>query len=689
MPPLFRMSLINGVKDAVAQQLDRGVNINVCDERGRTPLILASSKGHEDLCSFLLKLGANPDQEDAGGKCALFFAKQNGHQGVISLLQRYVSHTTSSGPVTLLGEECVPAEPSKFHETLLNEATSSHQSDEYDHSAWEEELDPAIPDSDLGCFLEAKKIQQEISQHKVIDNDEDWSDVDIELPEIQSRWRNSLLEDEIQWLPAVRNLFRVGLQNLVLCEEQISAVIPLDEYGAETNPNFKLKLQIAIEDFGIFIDESIALPELSDNEENVDDIYDLHLDKKVQYFKNLILESSDASDLYFKEIKIGDLLSQEEEVKLGKEIEVGMKSIIGAITQSTPALNELISTLENSMKGKSTLKQFIDDEGNKTNNLIRGSKSKVPDSNTRNNKCLLQHKIQKLFNKFPRLYASSDKHEVLIDKIYQLNLTEKLILHLKKIIVDNSGDQTACRLIESGFQKVRAARIQLVESNLRLVPWVAKKYKGLPYLDLIQEGNLGLIKTAERFDYQRGARFSTYAVWWIRQSITRAINNHSRFIRIPIHLNDGCRKVKESIEKSIVGTGLLPTDDALAYELLTSVDNIKRLRKIQDEPMCIDEIANFDLLPVEEKPNKNTIYLRGVVDQADLEETVSEALNTLTARQAEIIRMRFGVGEYCEHTLEEIGIKIGLTRERIRQIESNALDKLHRSVLLRSLNPNN
>jgi RNA polymerase primary sigma factor len=691
------MSIINGIRDAVEQQLASGVDINACDEKGKTPLILASAKAHLDLCIFLLEKGANPDHKDAEGKNALHFAIQNGNQGLVALLLQYKKHMTTSLTLPVNEEESLQASYNTkiSYDIILNETNLNPITDESILSSWEEELETTAPNSDFGCFLEAKKIQQESLQHKVVDNDEDWLDVDIELPEIHSYGRKLYIDDKAKWIPAVRKLFRAGLKDLVLCEEQINEIIPHDEWGEEIDPNFKIKLQIAIEDFGIYIDEKIALPGLpedNDEDEEVngkdgDEDDDENLDRKIKYFKDLMVENNDPSDLYFNEIKTGDLLSQKEEVKIGKEISDGMKAIIGAIIENKPALKELISILEKSTEDKSTLKKFAFYEGEKTKNINDDSHPNV--WNTKNKNGLQQNKVKKLLEKFPKLYAPQSKYTGLVDKIHQLNLNENLIIHLKKIIIENSNDQATYRLTEYNFQKIREGRIQLVESNLRLVPWVARKYKGLPYLDLIQEGNLGLIKAAERFDYQRGVKFSTYAVWWIRQSITRAISNHSRFIRIPSHLNDNCRRIKKSIEKSIVSTGQAPTNQILASELLASVETVKKLVEIQDEPICIDEITNFDLLPVEGKLSQNTFHFSEIVNQTDIQESVSKALNTLKAREAKIISMRFGIGKYNEHSLREVGVKMGLSRERIRQIERNSLIKLQRSGLIQSLNPNN
>jgi RNA polymerase primary sigma factor len=197
-------------------------------------------------------------------------------------------------------------------------------------------------------------------------------------------------------------------------------------------------------------------------------------------------------------------------------------------------------------------------------------------------------------------------------------------------------------------------------------------------MDLVQEGNIGLIKAAERFDYQRGTKFSTYAVWWIRQSITRAISNQESTIRIPVHMYEDVRKVRKSIDRTVITTGNPPSDEILANELSLPVERIRKIRNIPDEPINIDNLALEGFMPIDEIPDP---VAEETMVQIDLQDLVKSTLTTIPEKDAEILRMRFGIGEYNEHTLEEVGHKYGLSRERIRQIESKALRKLMRKVL--------
>ena len=249
--------------------------------------------------------------------------------------------------------------------------------------------------------------------------------------------------------------------------------------------------------------------------------------------------------------------------------------------------------------------------------------------------------------------------------------------------------QSSMRRVRQGEHETQQAKADLVNANLRLVVSVAKRYmnRGLPLLDLVQEGSLGLMRAAEKFDYRRGFKFSTYATWWVMQSVSRALGEQARTIRIPIHMNDQLNKFFRASRQLERQLGRPPEDEELAAELKTTGDKVSKLRIISREPVSLDTpIGNDEISTLGEM-----IADRGNASPADsvlageVRNETSAFLETLIPREEQVLRLRFGVGCAREHTLEEIGAGLDVTRERVRQIELRALRKLRRPESARRL----
>jgi len=245
------------------------------------------------------------------------------------------------------------------------------------------------------------------------------------------------------------------------------------------------------------------------------------------------------------------------------------------------------------------------------------------------------------------------------------------------------------RIIRAGEEKAQDGKKRLIEANLRLVVSIAKRYtnRGLGFLDLVQEGNIGLMRAVEKFEYQRGYKFSTYATWWIRQSVSRAIADQARTIRIPVHMIETINKVVRSSRYLVQQLGREPTPEEIAVKMEMPLDKVRKVLRIVKEPVSLETPIGDE----EESSLGDFVEDRQTVSPADaavytsLEEQTRKVLATLTPREEQILRMRFGIGEKSDYTLEEVGQRFAVTRERIRQIEAKALRKLRHPSRAKSM----
>jgi RNA polymerase primary sigma factor len=278
-----------------------------------------------------------------------------------------------------------------------------------------------------------------------------------------------------------------------------------------------------------------------------------------------------------------------------------------------------------------------------------------------------------------------------IKKVCQAAKSRIRQLETEEALVSGDEIKDAVKHLDVAEEKVKRGKAELVEANLRLVVSIAKKYtnRGLQFLDLIQEGNIGLMKAVDKFEYKRGYKFSTYATWWIRQAITRAIADQARTIRIPVHMIETINKLIRTSRHLVQKLGREPTPEEIAERMDLPLDKVRKILKIAREPISLEtpigeeedsHLGDF----IEDK--KAVSPLEAAI-RYDLQRQINSALETLTPREEKVLRKRFGIGEATDHTLEEVGQDFEVTRERIRQIEAKALRKLRhpsRSKKLRS-----
>lgn len=681
--PLLRVAALAGVQAAVRLHIRRGVDLNAKDNRGRSPLMLAASRGHVEVCRALLEAGADPLALDDDGNDALSIALGAGANDVAALLRAcWPSPSGSNEP----RPEHLPAGPAQGARPA--DSLPSPDDEVLDVSHWEaDNVEPLPAPHDPSCVVVVAALQSDISAYVPRDTDADWSDIAIHLPAIQkgSRQKNALNDDKRD---SAKNLLIVGLRIGRVQQRWICDIAA----NADGEPDEELVdyLSLALSDLGICIDHEGWEWEEAEITEPPDFDADEMADEALAFVSELLRDDDDPYRLYLNDLHAESLLTREEEVGLCKAMEAGQTDAIAAIAASPRAIDELLDLADEIERGIADPRRLIDtDAGAAPEELEHDLSKSGGDSNGQTETASMisaefrtrVETIRRLRNKL-----SPQNHDALCEAVQGLGLSWAFIERVGAAMAEFGNDLMRRVALSAAIEKASGARRRIIVANLRLVISIAKKYRhsGVPFLDLIQEGNLGLMRAAEKFDYHRGFKFSTYATWWIRQGVERAIMNQARTVRVPVHVIREINQVlraKRTLEANLVASG------AITSRHDVSVDDIARLSGKPPaevaEFLALNEHAeSLDLDP----PSSPLDLLSDDRNQAPDAEVQCRELETLTRAwlsrlsdtHRHVIERRFGLNHIEPATLEELADEIGLTRERVRQIQQEALVRLKR-----------
>jgi RNA polymerase primary sigma factor len=702
----FKQSISLGIEAVVRHHLQSGHDVNSRDDKGQTPLIIAAAKGHAKICSILLEAGANPALKCLAGFTALDVAINQNRSDVGELLQRLSNE-----------EPPVPQEPQPFAPALVQPpipevalvtvlALDEEDDGDLDLSGWQPEADLPLPPQDPTVLTDVTSTQRELGEHVPIDLDEDWSDVEINLPEfIERRLRRRDNEEEKRWLGDASAVILTALRDGEVPESLIECITPA--MGADGDDDgvvdYDAMLRITLEDLGVRVeDDEVARIIFDSPDEESEERYGHEISEAVQFLRTRLETREEPLTQYLKALTNIKVLSRDDEQAIGRAMEDGMSMALTAIASSSPAMNVIMESLGQVERHEIEWDSVIayDPAYLYADAPPEYDQDEMPDEVGGEDvdddvplPATLVNRLTSVREGCVALQAAAPQHITALTRelgrrLQVLGLREDLIERSRRVIEAEEVDPSIRSRLSAGLEKTRKAKHRLFHSNQRLVFWIARKHqnRGLPLMDLVQEGSLGLMKAVEKFDYSRGNKFATYAIWWIRQAITRAIADQSRLIRVPVHMMEFVNKVRRAKQEHEILRGREPTARELATKLETSEAKAAMALVLLDDVASIDEADASGEMPSYLLVNPAPSPEEGILNK-EREDIIDRELAEMDSRESDIIRLRFGIGEESEQTLEEVGQQYGVTRERIRQIESKALAYLSHPLRLKKFRP--